>query len=105
MPRAMPMNKRFQIGDKVTLKSGEREAYGSQYGKFKDADGNWKPFPKVVFKAGMVGTVATNDTAVVRGPEGAWFYCVDFHSETTGKKERVALYHKEIKQAPGSTSE
>lgn len=87
---------RFPIGSKVTLKSGQKEAYGSGYGVRKDSEGNWIPAGKVFFKAGMVGTVATNDTPVVRGPEGAWFYCVDFENEVTGKPERVALYHKEI---------
>lgn len=80
--------KRFDVGSKVTLKSGEKEGYYSSYGMN----------PRIVFREGMVGIIATNDTPVVRGTEGAWFYCVDFDCEATGRKERVALYHHEIRE-------
>jgi len=87
----IPLSKRFQVGDNIVLKSnvGPFEAYYSKYGEN----------PTILFKEGMVGKVATNDTPVVRGYEGSWFYLVDFFCEETNRRQSINLYHHEIQKS------
>jgi hypothetical protein len=74
-----------QVGDKVTCKLAE-PAYYSNYG------GN----PVMIFKPGMVGTVATIAPKVrkVKGPgcDGKDdFLVVDYHAPETNATQRVGL--------------